>query len=168
MMERVSRETLPECLEILRLSYEANAVAFGMTEHNCPYRGRTRLPLCQLEAEWQRSPLMFVDRLDGRAMAFLSLERQDDAMNIRDLAVLPEFQGLGVGSALLRLARQQALALGCSHLTLGMVDDNQALRSWYEAKGFHTVRRIRYPLVSYAVGIMECRLQSDLQEVQKP
>lgn len=29
MMERVSRETLPECLEILRLSYEASAVNFG-------------------------------------------------------------------------------------------------------------------------------------------
>ena len=168
MIERVSREMLPECLEILRLSYEASAVAFGMTEHNCPYRGRTRLPLCQLVAEWQRSPLMFVDRLDDRATAFLSLERQGDAMNIRDLAVLPAFQGQGMGSVLLRLARQQALTLGCSRLTLGMVNDNQALRRWYEARGFHTVRRIRFPLVSYAVGIMECRLQSDLQEVQEP
>lgn len=48
---RIEREQLPDCLAVMAQGYEESAQRFGMTEENCPYRGRTRLPLELLERE---------------------------------------------------------------------------------------------------------------------
>lgn len=60
MIESIRREQFPICLDILRRSYENTAVTFGMTEENCPYRGRTRRPLQVFEKEYDEGYLMYV------------------------------------------------------------------------------------------------------------
>ena len=52
MIETIKKECLYKCLEIMKQGYENTAVKFGMTEDNCPFRGRTRLPYHIFEDEY--------------------------------------------------------------------------------------------------------------------
>lgn len=153
-----SREQLPACLDILRRGYEDTAVRFGMTEQNCPYRGRTRLPLSELERAFDEGFLMRLCLRAGKAVGFLSMRPDSGALRIEDVAVLPEAQGQGCGTLLMRCAVETARALGCDRITLGMVHDNLRLRRWYESLGFRVVATRRFPQVTYTVATMELTL----------
>ncbi len=57
-------------------------------------------------------------------------------MNIHDLAVRPEYRGLGVGRALLGKVERAARALGCCKVTLEVHRDNVGAIAAYHACGF--------------------------------
>jgi ribosomal protein S18 acetylase RimI-like enzyme len=57
-------------------------------------------------------------------------------LNVHDLAVLPNFRGLGIGRALLEAAESRARQRGCCKLTLEVREDNARARSLYEGFGF--------------------------------
>jgi len=57
-------------------------------------------------------------------------------LNVHDLAVLPEFQGRGIGRALLAAAEERARARGCCKLTLEVREDNHRARKLYFERGF--------------------------------
>lgn len=56
--------------------------------------------------------------------------------NIHDLAVLPEYQGRGVGSRLLEEVERRARARGCCKITLEVHDSNRNAKRLYERTGF--------------------------------
>jgi ribosomal protein S18 acetylase RimI-like enzyme len=57
-------------------------------------------------------------------------------LNVHDLAVLPAFQGRGIGRALLAAAEGRARARGCCKLTLEVRQDNHRARQLYFGHGF--------------------------------
>jgi ribosomal protein S18 acetylase RimI-like enzyme len=57
-------------------------------------------------------------------------------LNVHDLAVLPEFQGRGIGRALLAAAEERARGRGCVKLTLEVLEDNARARGLYHERGF--------------------------------
>ena len=57
-------------------------------------------------------------------------------LNVHDLAVLPDFQGRGIGRALLVAAEERARARGCAKLTLEVREDNVRARGLYHQSGF--------------------------------
>jgi ribosomal protein S18 acetylase RimI-like enzyme len=57
-------------------------------------------------------------------------------LNVHDLAVLPHFQGRGIGRALLVAAEERARARGCVKLTLEVREDNARARGLYHERGF--------------------------------
>jgi ribosomal protein S18 acetylase RimI-like enzyme len=57
-------------------------------------------------------------------------------LNIHDLAVMPEWRGHGVGTALLGAIEGRALQRSCCKVTLEVQDDNQRARALYERCGF--------------------------------
>lgn len=158
MIEPVRREHLSTCLDVIKRSYEDTAVTFGMTEENCPYRGRTRLPLSVFEKEFSDGCMMYGYTKGGEMIGFLSMQLKEDTLYIQDIAILPAYQHNGYGGELLRFAKETAKSAGCPKLSLGMVHDNIPLREWYQSHGFHTVKLLHFEKVSYAVGIMETEL----------
>ena len=58
------------------------------------------------------------------------------SLNIHDLAVLPEFQGRGVGTALLEEVARRGRAQGCCKITLEVHDTNSGAKQLYERSGF--------------------------------
>jgi ribosomal protein S18 acetylase RimI-like enzyme len=58
------------------------------------------------------------------------------AINVHDLAVLPEFRGCGVGSALLAGVERRAQERGCCKITLEVHDTNAGAKRLYEPTGF--------------------------------
>ncbi len=158
MIINITKELLQTCLNVLTLSYEAGAIAFGQTEQNCPYRGRTRLPLEKLEEEFNNECLMYAYLINDEMVGFLSLSIFGDTLGINDIAILPTFQNKGFGSELLFFAKNKAKELNCVKIRLGMINDNLQLKKWYERYGFNTVRLRKYEAVSYTVGTMELYL----------
>ena len=154
MIRAVTREELPVCLNVLRESYEASAVTFGMTEENCPYRGRTSLPLSVLEQEFEVCR-MYAYVLEEKIVGVLSLQQEGTMLHLNDIALLPEEQGKGFGTKLIGFAIAQVKELDCTGIRLGMVHDNLRLRKWYESFGFETVKLNKYDKVTYTVGTME-------------
>jgi len=57
-------------------------------------------------------------------------------LNVHDLAVLPEFQGRGIGRALLGGAEERARQRGCAKLTLEVLEENQRALGLYRERGF--------------------------------
>jgi GNAT superfamily N-acetyltransferase len=74
----------------------------------------------------------------GAAVCFFGLSTfaARPLLNVHDLAVLPDFRGLGIGRALLEAAESRARERGCCKLTLEVREDNERARSLYESFGF--------------------------------
>ena len=155
MIEPIRREQLNACLNIFKTGYERTAVEFGMTEDNCPYRGRTRLPYQVFEDEYNNGYLMYGYIHDEKIVGFLSLYKDGGIMNISDIVILPEYQNRGIGSRLMEFAEEKARELNCTRIALGMIYDNIPLRKWYEKRGFQTVKLVNFETVRYTVGNME-------------
>jgi ribosomal protein S18 acetylase RimI-like enzyme len=83
--------------------------------------------------------LAFADDVPvGIAVCFFGLStfRARPLLNIHDLAVLPEYRGQGVGTALLNAVEDRARRKGCCKLTLEVLDDNTPARAVYQRFGF--------------------------------
>jgi GNAT superfamily N-acetyltransferase len=78
------------------------------------------------------------DERVGIAVCFFGLStfRARPLLNIHDLAVLPQYQGKGVGPALLEAVEERARRKGCCKLTLEVLDDNSRARAVYRRFGF--------------------------------
>lgn len=59
-----------------------------------------------------------------------------EMINIHDLAVLPGFQGRGIGSELLAEVERRARERGCCKITLEVHDANEGAKRLYAAAGF--------------------------------
>ena len=57
-------------------------------------------------------------------------------INIHDLAVLPDFQGRGIGRALIAEVERLARERDCCRITLEVHDSNTGAKRLYEAAGF--------------------------------
>ena len=153
MIKPITKSDLIDCLDILKMSFEEGAVRFGLT-HN--YRGRTRLPISELEKEFLEGCMMYGYYYNDELVGFLSLKfLKDDAMGINDIAILPEYQSKGFGSKLMQFSKEEAKRHHCKKIRLGMIDDNLKLKAWYEKHGFNTVELVKYDTVTYTVGKME-------------
>jgi GNAT superfamily N-acetyltransferase len=62
---------------------------------------------------------------------------------VEQLYVLPEFQGRGIGSALLETAVAQRREAGDKELRLWTLEDNVAGRRFYEARGWRMAKETR-------------------------
>jgi ribosomal protein S18 acetylase RimI-like enzyme len=59
-----------------------------------------------------------------------------ELLNVHDLAVLPDYQGRGIGRRLLAAAEERARVRGCIKLTLEVLETNGGARRLYQSFGF--------------------------------
>jgi len=78
----------------------------------------------------------------GERLGFLHLQTQKDFFtgvlncHISDLVVAPQFDGKGVGSALLKFAEHWAKEHRCKHVTLSVFPANARAQALYERHGY--------------------------------
>lgn len=63
----------------------------------------------------------------------------EQALVIHTLCVKPEYAGSGIGSAMVKFAKELALALGCITVRLGTSDTNTPAMHLYEKNGFRVI-----------------------------
>jgi ribosomal protein S18 acetylase RimI-like enzyme len=96
-----------------------------------------------------------VVRLVRRMAAYGDLiEAEADEFYISNVAVLPAFQGCGIGKALLDYAETLASAAGLRKCSLLVTYDNQPARRLYEKLGYQTVRKfaVLHPDIAHSNG----------------
>lgn len=74
--------------------------------------------------------------------------------NIKRLAVLPEYQKKGFGKLLISSIEKQIQDRGYRKITLGVIDDNKSLVSWYQKYGFRFNIRKRFSHLPFKVCFM--------------
>jgi ribosomal protein S18 acetylase RimI-like enzyme len=61
---------------------------------------------------------------------------------IYSMAILPDYQKKGIGSALLEYAEEKLSLLGCLKVNLQIMEGNEAVEKFYKANGYSTENRI--------------------------
>jgi len=76
----------------------------------------------------------------GIAVCFLGFStfKAQPLLNIHDIAVAPQFRGLGLGRQLLAAAEMHARELGCCKVTLEVRADNMLAQQAYRQAGFQS------------------------------
>jgi ribosomal protein S18 acetylase RimI-like enzyme len=95
------------------------------------------------EDAWQRQEFdrrfgehsVSVIDVDGRRAGGLFVETKPDSLYIHEIQVLPEYQGRGVGTAVLRDVIERAARRGLA-VTLSVVSANPGAKRLYERLGF--------------------------------
>ena len=90
------------------------------------------------ESNWAGSTFEIVV-CDGRPCGYVCIEDRDDDIHVREIAVAPEYQGQGIGSAILRDVMERARTRRVP-VRLGTLHKNRAL-GLYRKLGFQEVGR---------------------------
>jgi ribosomal protein S18 acetylase RimI-like enzyme len=155
----ISKPELPDCLNIFHRGYETVAAEFGLTEENCPDRGRASLPMEKLLSAFESGTAMFGYYVGDTLVGYLGMKMLGAGVcGLEDIIVLPEYRGNGYGEELLDFCKRKAKEFGACKIRLGMIDDNKRLRKWYEDNGFVNVGYKKYEGAPFTVGKMECVL----------
>ncbi len=81
-----------------------------------------------------------------------------DVAHFGQLAVVPRLQGTGIGSALIDVVEQRAMADGKSELACDTAELATELISFYQKRGFRIVERHRWPHARYVSVILVKKL----------
>jgi ribosomal protein S18 acetylase RimI-like enzyme len=102
---------------------------------------------------WQREDfnrrfneyVVSIIELEGQAAGALLLEWKPDSLYIHEIQLLPEYQGRGIGTAVVRKVIEQGASRRLP-ITLSVVPANPRAQSLYERLGFE-VTRVESPFI---------------------
>ena len=157
MIREIQQNDIKECVAVIRASFQTVADELGFTIENAPRF--TAFATTEDRLAWQLNeehrPIFAY--CDGDAIVgYYSLLLQDDNQcELNNLAVLPAYRHKGIGEALLQHAYKTAKALGCNKINIGIVEENQVLRRWYESLGFVHLGTKKFEHFPFTCGFME-------------
>ena len=154
----VEEQQLPECLDAIHAAFGESARAYGYTRETYP-SSAAYLTLGELASARAKGVHMYAAYVDGKVAGFVQLEKQGEGVYMfRRFAVLPEYQKLGIGRALVSHCRERAALYGGRILRLIMIDKNTRLKDFYISNGFKTVGSQEAPSLPFDFFIMELEL----------
>lgn len=140
-LRRMSLEEIPECVQVIRESFQTVADEFGFTVENAPRFTAFATDEGRLYYQFheEKRP-MYVYLVGKKIVGYYSLALRDDgSAELGSISVLPEYRHKGIGAKLMTDAMLRTKAFGKTVLKLSIVEENQVLRKWYESFGFiHT------------------------------
>ena len=155
---KVNKSDLPECLDVIHRSFATVADEFGLTRENCP-KHTSFIPLSYLETQMEWGRLMFGLYTDERIIGYMSLSKEDDeAYELHNLAILPEFRHSGFGKQLLDYAKETVRSLGGSKIKIGIIEESTVLKDWYIANGFEHTGSKKFDHLPFTSGYLEWRV----------
>ena len=160
MIKKVEEKDLAECVKLIRESFGTVADDFGFTVENAPRF--TAFATTEDRLRWQlleehRPIYAFYE--DDSIVGYYSLLLLDNQeIELNNLCVSPEHRHKGIGEELLKHAFEMAIELGCTKVNIGIVEENQVLRKWYESFDFVHLGTHKSPSFPFTSGFMEKRL----------
>ena len=160
MIRKVTQNDLAECVDVIKSSFLTVADEFGFTVANAPRftAFATTIERLHWHFENEKRPMFaFID--NEKIIGYYSLALQaNNACELNNLCVLPEFRHQKIGEKLLLHSFEIAKALGCSKMNIGIVEDNQRLRKWYEKFGFTHTGTQKFDFFPFTCGYLEREL----------
>jgi GNAT superfamily N-acetyltransferase len=157
-IESLQVEDLATCLQTIHRAFLINCERFGFTKENYPGCAAF-MTLDELIADKRGGAHVYAIRVDGLIAGCVTLKRiNTDTYAFRRFAVLPEYQNLGLGKALVQHCKQKAKEYGGKRMQLLMVYENEPLRKLYESYGFALIETRRDDEHPFLCGIYEMNL----------
>jgi ribosomal-protein-alanine N-acetyltransferase len=116
---------LPEVMAIERAS-------FPNPWHEITFQG-------EIQNEGISFPLVAIERTEKRVVGYIIFWRIQDEIQINNIAVHPDFRGLGIGEAILREVLDKVRAEGAVFASLEVRVSNGPARALYEKRGFEII-----------------------------
>ena len=92
----------------------------------------------------------------GEIAGYYSLLLQENHQcELNNLCVLPAYRHNNIGAALLNDAYIRAKDKGCAKINIGIVEENNVLRKWYEDNGFIHIGTKKFDFFPFTCGYLE-------------
>ena len=151
----VEDSQLEECLATLHSAFGESAERFGYTKKSYPTSG-AYVTLDELKEAKARGVHMYAACVNGKVAGYVQLEKKGDgSYAFRRFAVLPEYQKLGIGRALVSHCRERASLYGGKKLTLLMINENKKLKAFYKSNGFVVTKVAKDDSYPFEYALME-------------
>ncbi|MBO4461126.1 MAG: GNAT family N-acetyltransferase [Clostridiales bacterium] len=155
MIREVTRDDIPVCVDLIKKSFLTVAESYGITEENAPRFTAFATTTERLLQQMDEGRPMYLYEEDGRIYGYYSLFITDnDECELNNLAVLPDFRHKGIGKKLLEHSYKTAREKGCKLMNIGIVEENQPLRKWYEANGAVHVGTKKFDFFPFTCGYL--------------
>ena len=155
LIRQVRLDELDVFADVIRKSFITVAGDFGLTEQNCPTNGAF-IQTERLLSDWDNGNVMAGLFAVGKPAGFAQLAQKDAAVfELCKVAVLPQFRHEGYGARLLNWARETVREKGGSKITIGIIEENTVLKSWYQSYGFLHTGTCVFSHLPFTVGFME-------------
>ena len=150
---------LEMCLETIRAAFGEKVRLFGYTPENYPGCA-AYMTLDELRAAKAAKVHMYAAWVSGRIAGYVQLEKKEAGIySFQRFSVLPEYQNLGIGRALISHCRRRAASYGAKKLTLLMRYENRVLFEFYKSCGFILKELGRDSSHPFEFAIMEADIQ---------
>ena len=160
MITEVNKNSISECVKVIKDSFITVANEFDFTVENAPRF--TAFATTEERLKWHlleehRPMYAFFD--NGTMVGYYSLLLQDNNQcELNNLCVLPAYRHKGIGEELLKHAFKVAQELNCNKVHIGIVEENKVLRKWYESFGFIHTGTQKFDFFPFTCGYMEKNL----------
>ena len=155
MIYEVDKNELQECLEVIHQSFGTVAEQFGLTQENCP-KHTSFIPLVFLETQMNWGWHMYALYAGKKVIGYMSLSKEsDDAYELHNLAVLPEYRHNGFGKLLLDHAKETVKSLDGNTIKIGIIEESTVLKNWYIANGFVHTGTKKFDHLPFTSGYLE-------------
>lgn len=157
----VQPENFPMCLDTIHKAFRLNCDKFGFTKDNYPSCAAF-MTLEDLKKAKDCGTHIYAVWVDGRIAGCVQLKRADnDVYLLKRFAVLPEYQNLGFGKALISFCKMKALEYGGKTIRLLMVYENIQLRKFYSSCGFSLKKICTDNEHPFVCGIYEMNISNE-------
>ena len=157
-ISEVNASELQTCLDVIHQSFRTVADQFGLTKENCP-KHTSYVPLSYLETQMNWGWHMYGLYAEKRIIGYMSLSKEnDDAYELHNLAVLPEYRHNGFGKLLLDHAKETVKSLGGNMIKIGIIEESTVLKNWYIDNGFVHTGTKKFDHLPFTSGYLERRV----------
>ena len=114
------------------------------------------IPLSFLETQKNWGWNMYALYAGKKIIGYMSLSKErDDAFELHNLAVLPEYRHKGFGKLLLDNAKNVVKASGGRVIKIGIIEESTVLKNWYIANGFVHTGTKKFDHLPFTSGYLE-------------
>jgi N-acetylglutamate synthase-like GNAT family acetyltransferase len=144
--------------QVIACSFQTVADQFGLTSDNCS-TNPAFITQQHIFNAIENDALFFGLFEEEHMAGCVSVKRESDEIyTITRLAVLPAKRHLGYGTMLLDYAVDHIHKHKGRIISIGIMDQNRVLKSYYEAYGFVEVKKIQPTSLPFVVCIMQKHL----------
>ncbi|MCJ7773432.1 MAG: GNAT family N-acetyltransferase [Desulfobacterales bacterium] len=135
-IRQASIDDIPVLIDLIRRSFRDVAKRFGLTRENCPTHP-SFYTVDRMKLDFGKNIQYFLIEHNGTVVGCTALEKATpDTCYLERLGVLPKKRRNGFGNALVQHVFSEARSLGAKWISIGIIDDDEELKSWYANIGF--------------------------------
>ena len=156
MIREVEEKDIAECVKVIRESFLTVAEEFGFTVENAPRF--TAFATTQERLWWhlrgEHRPMYLYCEEDTIVGYYSLLLQESGECELNNLCVHPSYRHKKIGQQLLQHAFRVAKQLNCHKMNIGIVEENQVLKMWYEDFGFIHLGTKKFEFFPFTCGYM--------------